>query len=208
MFNLNEFDLSKKIVSFGDGPASFNSEMIQLNKKVVSLDPIYKYSTSDLKQRIEETKGIVIDQAKKNLDHFVWSKIKDIQQLERIRMSAMKRFLQDFEIGKKVGRYMYHELPKRTTFDDLTFDLGLSSHFLVLYSQLGLDFHISSLTEMLRICKEIRVFPTLNLDAKRSELLDDIIRHFETNYQVYIEKVDYEFQKNGNEMLVFTREKK
>ena len=40
MFNLTEQDLSKKIISFGDGPASFNSEMNHLKKTVVSLDPI------------------------------------------------------------------------------------------------------------------------------------------------------------------------
>jgi hypothetical protein len=205
MFKLTDSDLNKRIISFGDGPASFNYEMTMLNKSIVSIDPIYQFSTTDLKIRIKETKDIVIEQTKNNLQNFVWTKIKTINELEQIRLSAMENFLQDFEKGKKESRYINHEMPNKTDFDDLTFDLGLSSHFLILYSQLGLDFHISSLTEMLRVAKEIRIFPILNLDAKKSELLDNLIKHFEKDFIVTIEKVDYEFQKNGNEMLAIKR---
>jgi hypothetical protein len=120
-------------------------------------------------------------------------------------MSAMDEFFRDFEIGKSQGRYISHEFPKRTAFEDMHFDLGLSSHFLILYSQLGLSFHIASMTEMLRICKEIRIFPILNLNAVKSELLEDLITYFERDYHVAIEKVDYEFQKNGTEMLKVKR---
>ena len=202
MFNLTDYDLDKRIISFGDGPASFNFEMTGLKKYVVSIDPIYRFSKDELKQRITETKDIVIEQTKKNLDNFVWKKIKNVNELEKIRLSAMDNFLQDFEAGKNENRYLNHEMPNKTNFDDLTFDLGLSSHFLILYSQLGLHFHISSINEMLRIAKEIRIFPLLNLDAKKSELLDKLISHFSLRFIVNIEKVDYEFQKNGNEMLI------
>ncbi|MDD5242304.1 MAG: hypothetical protein PHG47_11385 [Sulfuricella sp.] len=205
MFKLTDSDLNKRIISFGDGPASFNYEMTMSGKNVVSIDPIYQFSKTDLKIRIEETKDIVIVQTKNNLQNFVWTKIKNINELEQIRLSAMENFLQDFENGKKESRYVNHEMPNKTDFDNLTFDLALSSHFLILYSQLGLEFHISSLTEMLRVAKEIRIFPILNLDAKKSELLDSLIKHFEKDFIVTIEKVDYEFQKNGNEMLTIKR---
>jgi hypothetical protein len=205
MFNLSVYDLDKPIISFGDGPASFNFEMTGLNKNVISIDPIYRFSTDELKQRIIETKDIVVEQTKNNLENFVWTKIKNVHELEKIRLSAMDNFLLDFELGKTENRYVNHEMPDKTSFGDLTFDLGLSSHFLILYSQLGLDFHISSINEMLRIAKEVRIFPILNLDAKKSELLDKLISHFKMNFIVDIEKVDYEFQKNGNEMLTIRR---
>lgn len=205
MFNLTDYDLDKRIISFGDGPASFNFEMTGLDKNVVSIDPIYGFTADELKQRIIETKDIVIEQTKNNLENFVWTKIKNVEELEKIRLSAMDNFLIDFELGKTENRYVNHEMPDKTSFGDLTFDLGLSSHFLILYSQLGLDFHISSINEMLRIAKEVRIFPILNLDAKKSELLDKLIRHFQMNFIVDIEKVDYEFQKNGNEMLTIKR---
>jgi ubiquinone/menaquinone biosynthesis C-methylase UbiE len=96
-------------------------------------------------------------------------------------------------------------LPNKTTFDDLSFDLGLSSHFLLLYSQLGLDFHLASIKEMLRVCKEVRIFPLVNLNSEPSELLNKVIDHFQKEYVPTIENVNYEFQKGGNEMLRITR---
>lgn len=205
MFNLTISDLDKHIVSFGDGPASFNYEMTCLKKMVVSIDPVYRFSADELQIRIKETKDIVVDQVKNNLQNFIWTKIKDIHELKKIRLSAMNAFLKDFEIGKRENRYINHEMPYRTSYEDLSFDLGLSSHFLVLYSQLGLEFHLSTITEMLRVAKEIRIFPVLNLDAKKSKLLDELVKHFETSFKVDIEKVDYEFQKQGNEMLKIKR---
>ncbi|PJJ07425.1 hypothetical protein CLU83_0595 [Flavobacterium sp. 1] len=205
IFKLTDFDLNSKIISFGDGPASFNSEMTQLGKKVVSLDPIYQFTKAELKQRINETKETVMEQMRTNQEKFVWKNIKNVEELEQIRMGAMSNFVDDFELGKEQQRYVYHELPNSTKYDTLEFDLGLSSHFLILYSQLGLDFHIQSITEMLRISKEIRIFPILNLNTAKSEVLDDIINHFNSDFVVSIESSDYEFQKDGNQMLVIKR---
>jgi len=201
MFSLTESDLNNKIISFGDGPASFNSEMTKLDKTVVSLDPIYQFTKAEIKQRIDETKKTIIEQIRSNKENFVWGNIKNVEQLEQIRMEAMSAFIDDFEKGKEQQRYIYHELPNPTKYDSMKFDLGLSSHFLILYSQLGLDFHIESINEMLRICKEIRIFPILNLNSEKSEVLDSIIEHFKTDYEVNIISVAYEFQKNGNQML-------
>ncbi|AQG79194.1 SAM-dependent methyltransferase [Spirosoma montaniterrae] len=204
MFNLRDEDLNKRIVSVGDGPASFNAEMTQLRKNVVSIDPIYKFSTAELRQRIMETKDVVIEQTKNNLQKFVWTKIKTIEELATIRLAAMNHFLEDFEKGKRAFRYVDHEMPARTAFGNASFDLGLSSHFLLLYSQLGLDFHLATLTEMLRICNQVRIFPILNLNAEQSELVADLIKHLESDFIIEIVNVDYEFQKNGNQMLQLT----
>jgi hypothetical protein len=201
MFNLSENDINKRIVSFGDGPASFNAEMTRKNKDVISVDPVYQFSEHELRSRIDDTKEIIISQIKNNQNNFVWDKFGSIHDLVNIRLVAMNLFLSDFEAGKNQRRYINHGMPAKTGFADLYFDLGLSSHFLLLYSQLGLAFHIASIEEMLRVSKEIRIFPILNLDGQKSELLDDLIRYFESGYIVRIEEVDYEFQKNGNQML-------
>lgn len=202
IFNLTCSEFKSRIISFGDGPASFNFEMTKLNRKVISLDPIYQFTKDELSQRIEATREIILDQIRANRDKFVWENIKSIKDLEQIRMDAMSNFINDFELGKSQERYIYHELPNSTEYSDLSFDLGLSSHFLILYSQLGLDFHIKSITEMLRICKEIRIFPILNLNAVRSEVLDGIIEYFSSDFKIIIESVDYEFQKGGDQMLI------
>jgi hypothetical protein len=202
MFNLSNEDLKRRIASFGDGPASFNSEMMKLKNKVISFDIIYYFTREQLANRIEETKNIVMKQMEENKDNFIWTTIKDLDELERIRMGAMYNFIDDFEKGKEEKRYIPHELPKKTKFLDKYFDIGLSSHFLLLYTKLGLDFHIRSIDEMLRICKEVRIFPILDLDANESSLLKDIIKYYNNSYDISIKETKYEFQKSGNKMLL------
>ncbi|WP_066630986.1 SAM-dependent methyltransferase [Labilibacter marinus] len=206
MFSLTEAELKKRIISFGDGPASFNSEMTEDNKSVTSVDPVYQFTAKELEQRIAEVKDMVIEQTRNNQDNFVWKQIKSVEELEQVRLNAMQAFIKDFSKGKAAGRYVFHALPDKTAFEDLSFDLAISSHFLILYAQLGLDFHITSITEMLRLANEVRIFPILDLDAKKTELLEQLITHFNSNFKVSIEKVDYEFQKGGNEMLRIKRD--
>jgi len=70
-----------------------------------------------------------------------------------------------------------------------------------MYTSLGYDFHIKSINEMLRLCKEIRIFPIVDLDAKESEITGKVIEYFKNNYNVNIISTSYEFQKGGNLML-------
>ena len=67
---------------------------------------------------------------RENQDKFVWSSISNLDELEEIRMSAMKRFIDDFERGINQNRYLTHELPNHLNFEENSFELGLSSHFL------------------------------------------------------------------------------
>lgn len=201
MFNLTDAMLKQSFISFGDGPASFNAEMGEHGHRVISLDPLYQFSKTDIEERIRITKDEIIEQTRKNMDNFIWNHIKSIDELKAVRSAAMERFLEDFDDGKKEGRYMAHELPLRTPFTDLQFDIGLSSHFLLLYPQLGLEFHLNAITEMLRCCREIRIFPILNLNAEKSEVLDAVIDHFNKKHSTEIVTTSYEFQKKGNQML-------
>lgn len=204
MFQLDD-DVNKKIASFGDGPASFNYEASQRGYSVTSFDPIYQFSKSDLRRRIEEVRTIVMEQMKENMDNYVWKNIRNLDELENTRMSAMKLFLEDYEKGKKEKRYIYHELPAKIPFDEDTFDIGLSSHFLLMYTMLGYDFHIQSITEMLRVCREVRIFPVVDLDSLKTNLIEEVIEYFRKNYFVEIRKTKYEFQKGDNKMLIITK---
>jgi hypothetical protein len=201
MFKLTDEDLSKKIIGFGDGPASFNFEASRLGYNVTSLDPIYQFTKTELEKRIKDTKDIVMEQMKKNVDNYLWTEIKNLHELEQVRMSAMKTFIEDYDKGKNDSRYIYHELPNKTQFNENSFDIGLSSHFLLMYPGLGYDFHVKSINEMLRVSREIRIFPIVDLDGKRSELTNKIIEHFAKDYDVKIVSTSYEFQKGGNLML-------
>lgn len=205
MFCLSGSDLKKKIASFGDGPASFNCESCRLGFNVISFDPLYGFSKEQILHRIEETKEIVIKQMSENMDNYNWRSIKNIDELEKIRLFAMNRFLEDYEKGKREGRYICAELPERINIEDKYFDIGLSSHFLLMYKELGYDFHIASINEMLRLCREIRISPIVDLDGNYSELTEKVIEYYSKDYNVNIETTDYDFLKNGNRTLIINR---
>lgn len=205
MFNFTEDDLKKKIAGFGDGPASFNYEATLKGYDVTSFDPIYQFSKAELENRIFEVRDIIMKQMAENQENFIWTSIKNLEGLELLRMSAMKLFLQDYENGLKENRYIFHELPSNLPYDDNTFDIGISSHFLLMYTDLGYQFHIDAITEMLRVCKEVRIFPLVNLDAKKSKMINDVISYFKKQYDVNIAETKYEFQKNANRLLVINK---
>lgn len=205
MFQLNDSDVSKNIAGFGDGPSCFNYEATQQGYSVTSFDPIYQFSKEELKKRIDDVRITVMQQMRENINNYVWTNIKNLEEFENIRMSAMRLFLSDFEKGKQDGRYIYHELPNRLIYADDSFDIGLSSHFLLMYTVLGYEFHIQSMTEMLRICKEIRIFPIVDLDANKTDLISKVINYFEKRYDVEIRKTQYEFQKGDNNVLIIRK---
>ena len=202
MFLLTQQDLQQKILGCGDGPASFNVEARALGAEVTSIDPTYTFSRQELTQRIDEVAHEVIEQVKKNKEGFVWKNIKDVDDLYATRMGAMKQFLEDYEKGKKQGHYQLQMLPE-LSFSNQTFDLALSSHFLFLYSEhLDYKFHLKAILEMLRVAKEVRIFPILTLTNERSPFVDKIINELETlGYRAKIVQSKYEFQKGANEML-------
>ncbi|HDZ61771.1 MAG TPA: SAM-dependent methyltransferase [Nitrospirae bacterium] len=200
MFSLSEEDLKKRILGCGDGPASFNSVLAKRGGKVISIDPIYKFSNSEIRQRIDETYEEVLDQIKKNMQEFVWNHIGSVEEVGRARMKAMGEFLSDYPIGLKEGRYIEASLPV-LPFQDKEFDIALCSHLLFLYSeQLSEDFHIDSIRELCRVAEEVRIFPLLELGSRKSRHLGSVLNECK-DYSVEILPVEYEFQKAGNKML-------
>ncbi|MGB3692463.1 MAG: hypothetical protein WA865_04350 [Spirulinaceae cyanobacterium] len=90
-------------------------------------------------------------------------------------------------------------------FPDNSFDLALCSHFLFTYSeQLSGDFHLTAILELCRVAKEVRIFPLLeNFTGEASPYIQPVIEQLrEKGYEARIEKVAYEFQQGGNEMLL------
>ena len=94
-----------------------------------------------------------------------------------LRMAAMEEFLHDYELGKTDGRYVEHALPDPVALPDHSYGLGLSSHFLLLYENLGYEFHVAAIAEMLRLCREVRIFPICNLNGEATALARDIAGH-------------------------------
>ncbi|HAM52106.1 MAG TPA: SAM-dependent methyltransferase [Nitrospiraceae bacterium] len=206
MFSLTPDDLKVDILGCGDGPSSFNSVLTQRSGKVISADPLFRYSKAQITQRITDTYAEVMEQTRQNQHEFVWDSISSVEQLGQIRMSAMQDFLDDYEQGLVDGRYRDASLPF-LPFRDGQFGLALCSHFLFLYSdQLGLEFHLEAVREMCRVAREVRIFPLLKLGAEPSGLVDSVRKDIEAEgYRVWITRVGYEFQRGGNTMMKINR---
>jgi hypothetical protein len=202
MFALSGADLGSTIVGCGDGPASFNAEATRRGTRVVSCDPIYRVSPADLRRRIDHTCDTILEQTRQNQHEFVWESIPSIDALGRIRMAAMTDFLEDFASRDAAGRYVSAELPQ-LPFVDAAFDLAVCSHFLFLYTvQLTEAFHCSAAREMCRVAREVRIFPLLALGGRRSSHVDPVAAALRyEGFAVSIERVEYEFQRGGNEMM-------
>lgn len=202
LFNLSPQDLQKHILSVADGPASFNAEATRQGASILSIDPIYRFSASEIRQRFDAVVDDIIEQVRCTPNDWVWSYHASPDALKASRVHSLEIFLADFEQGKAEGRYQVGELPNLDVSGP--FDLVLCSHFLFLYSdQVSYDLHRDALFALLTLSPEVRIFPLLTLMLERSPYLDPLLQELQASgHQVSIERTAYEFQKGGNEMLV------
>jgi hypothetical protein len=196
MFALAGDDLAGRILGCGDGPASFNAEATEAGHAVVSCDPIYAFRAEEIRRRVEETYDTIVTQVKLHPERFVWGFFRDADDLGRHRLAAMHRFLDDYDRGRGQGRYVVASLP-RLPFADGAFRMALVSHLLFLYSEhLDASFHIESILELVRVAGEVRIFPLLTLDRRRSPHIDMVRSALEeAGHTAEIIAVPYEFQQ-------------
>jgi hypothetical protein len=202
MFHLTNQDLRRSILGCADGPASFNAKMFRQGHRVVSCDPLYRFTSDQIKHRIEKTYESVIGQTRRNQEKFVWDLISSPDELGRIRLEAMREFLGDYQQGRDDGRYVAAGLPD-LPFAPFSFDLALCSHFLFFYSeQFSLEFHRRALDELCRVAPEVRIFPLATYNAEPCSFVTPIVDHLKTQGRIVsIEKVPYEFQRGADTMM-------
>lgn len=207
MFDLTPCDLSKRILGVGDGPASFNAEMTALGHFVLSIDPLYRFTRQEIKHQFDAVVDGIIAQVSSTLADWAWTYHKSPEDLKSNRMAALESFLADYDQGKNQKRYQIGELPYVSEVTDMSFELALCSHFLFLYSdQLDVQFHESALLDMLHVASEVRIFPLMTLQGQRSVHVEPIVQFLrDQGYEVGIQKVPYELQRGGNEMLWIRR---
>ena len=206
MFNLTENDLQSNILGVADGPASFNAELSAKGDSVTSVDPIYVFEASEIQNKFDAVLDEIIAQIKATPDDRVWSYHSSPEELRASRIRTTELFVREFKAHRSSGSYVVGELPV-LSFDNQQFDLGLCSHFLFLYSdKFSVDFHIASIREMLRVAREVRIFPLLSLTLERSPNIRSVQQTFATEgYSVKICRVEYELYKGGNEMMVIRK---
>ncbi len=208
-FDLYDLPPHQRILDCAGGPSSFTAEMSRLDHLVVAVDPLYRLSKPAIKARIEETRGPMMAAVRAAAGRFLWDDYGTPETLEATRLSAMKHFLEDYEEGQAVGRYLDASLPE-LPFEDAAFDLALCSHFLFLYGEAcDLDFHLASALELCRVAREARIFPLLDLEGDRSPHLAPLLDALAARgLATEVRRVGYEFQRGGNQMLVIREQQK
>lgn len=208
MFDLSPRSLAMRMLDCGGGPASFNAELTERGGRVVSCDPIYRFTAQEIERRVAETYPVMLRGVEEEQERFVWTRIGSPSELGAMRMRAMRRFLEDFAAGVAEERYLDASLPE-LPFQQDAFDLALCSHLLFLYSeQFDVDFHLASLRELLRVAREVRVFPLLDLAGRESVHLRPVMESLAmAGYRPQVREVPYEFQRGGGRMLVVERDR-
>jgi hypothetical protein len=203
MFGVSEDDLNKRVLGCGDGPASFNAEATGRGCQVTSCDPVYQFEAEEIRRRIDDVYPEIMAKVQQGADNYIWDSLGTVEQLGEVRMRAMSKFLSDFDVGVREGRYVSASLPT-LPFPDSGFDLALCSHYLFLYSDhVDTPAHLASMRELCRVATEVRVFPVVSLDGKVSNHLDQVMTALSADgINVSLQPVSYRFQKGATEMLV------
>jgi hypothetical protein len=206
MFDLGADELRLGILDCGGGPSAFTAGMAAGGRRAASVDPLYACTREEIARRIDEATPTVLEQTRRTAANFVWDEFGSVEGLGRARMAAMRAFLEDYERGRAEGRYLAGELPSLPVPED-AFDLAVSSHLLFVYAgRLDLAWHIRSVTDMLRVAPEARIFPLCDLTHETSALVEPVRGAFTARgFRVEIRRVPYEFVRGARHMMRITR---
>ncbi|MDK2973350.1 MAG: hypothetical protein PWP23_3105 [Candidatus Sumerlaeota bacterium] len=202
MFALSREDFALRLLGIGDGPASFNAELTAMGGRVVSVDPVYAFGGSQIGARFDAVSDDILEMVRRDRDRFVWDDIRTPEEMVDRRRTALERFLVDYEGGRCRGRYVAASLPA-LPFSGGAFDLAVCSHLLFLYSHVfDAEAHVAALRELLRVAREVRVFPLIDMEGAPSGHAGAVRDALTAEgFRVSIECVPYEFQRGANQMM-------
>lgn len=204
MFNLsNEALKEKNIVEYGAGVTSFNFEMHQAGRNVISIDPMYELPLSKIKEIAASLFDETVEKIKQNQDEYNLKSHEELSSILKARQQGMQLFFDDFEIGRREGRYLSPQEFKAKIQSRYEFDLALITHHLfVNYENKEIEEHVELIQEMIRLAGEVNIFPLIDKYGKNSELLGPVMLALQ-QMQLGIEvcQVGSQLQKSGNAML-------
>jgi len=206
MFELSEADLSGRVLDCPGGGSSFTAVASAAGTAAVAVDPVYAESPQDLADRVraEVERGAIWTGLTR--DRYVWDFYASPERHTAIRVASAKLFAADLLAHPE--RYRVGALPE-LPFEDRSFDLVLSSHFLFTYAdRLDYAFHLASLLELARVAgHEARVFPLLHLAGHSNATMLDTLRGDldRAGIRAVVRPTGFEFQRGATEMLVLDR---
>lgn len=203
MFGLAEREvLAGPVLDCPGGSGSFAATVRARGGEAVSADPAYALPPDEIVERTRAGLEHGIRYLERNRDSYVWTFFASLDDLRRRRAAALEEFAQDF--GGPDDRYAVAALP-RLPFADGAFRLVLSAYLLFAYpDHLDEAGHEAGLRELARVAREeVRVFPLIDTAYVRYPTLDELRRRLAADgLESEVRRVDYEFQRGGNEVLI------
>ncbi|MBI4665710.1 MAG: methyltransferase domain-containing protein [Nitrospinae bacterium] len=196
----------KRALDCPAGAASFVAEATKLGVDAVGVDPLFGLPAESLSGMGVADVAHVLEKVEEAPHLFKWDYYPSTQVLKAYRLTALRRFLHDYETGLAQGRYVHGALPG-LPFPDGSFDIVLSAHFLFTYSdRLDYNFHMKSLMELCRVSRgEARVYPLLGLDARQPEFFGDLLSDLgRKGITAMVEPCGFEFQKGSSTRLILS----
>jgi SAM-dependent methyltransferase len=203
-FDLGDGDLrGARVLDIGSGVGSFGAEARTRGYDVLGADPIYGVPADAIEPKCRDDLAEVVRQLPAIAHNYVWGGYyRDIADLERRRVAAYTRFLEDYR--ERPEGYVRASLPD-TGFAAQQFTLTLVSHLLFLYdAHLDYELHKRSLLELVRVTSgEVRIYPLTNLRAEPSPFVQRFLEDGERPpLHITRRKVPFEFLKGAQEMMV------
>jgi len=204
-FGLADVAPQARILDCGGGPSSFTAEWRAQGRSVIAVDPSYRCSASAIARGFEDTARTMLAGMRKAHDRFRWDRYGSPENVVATRRRALERFLRTFQANGTYGAYCAASLPHLPFAND-PFDLVLCSHLLFLYSEeLDAETHAAFLTELLRVGREVRLFPLLDMNGDESVHLQPVLNRIRDRASTELVDVDFEFQCGATRMLRITR---
>jgi hypothetical protein len=211
MFRIDDIDHLKKyrILDCPSGASSFVAEAHNKHGiNTVGCDPLFDKDPKILQEQGEKDIEYVVERVSLSPNLYKWDFYSSVEELRNFRKLALNQFISDYRLGIGRRRYVKAELPK-LPFDDRSFDLVLSGHFLFTYAhKFEFPFILSSVKELFRVCSgEVRIYPLQKSSFKPYERMPDLLYVLKHQYGIAcdIVPVPFEFQKGSNKMLCLTR---
>jgi hypothetical protein len=203
MFDLQDSDLTKRILDYPGGISSFNADLYAKGQQshVISADVLYHLSPEEIRRKADD----IFHQTKLYLqshpDRLRTSDEQSLANLLKVWEKNKDSFLNDYAEGKRTGRYIY-SASSHLPFNNQQFELALCSD-LMFNSQAQEEFGpMKIVDELCRVANEVRVFPLLNEKGDITESLGVVMATLhQRNFGVEIREVSYHELKGGNAML-------
>ena len=204
-FRLQDLVPGARLLDCGGGPSSFASEYRERGFWAVSADPLFASSASAIEESFAQAIDIMMSGLERAKHRFVWDYYPTPEVVLELRKAAVTRVLGDLRRTPPATSYVAASLPQ-LPFADGSFDIALCSHLLFLYSEdLSVQFHCESLRELLRVAREVQVFPLLDMHGDHSCHLPAVVQSLQNDFWVESVAIDFQFQKGADQVLRIRR---